>query len=73
MCNYIDESGNFCKIKSSLIGNCKHCNSTFCNKHRLPEDHACPKLQENSLKERSYLIDRLLKEKHVASKLDKNY
>jgi predicted nucleic acid binding AN1-type Zn finger protein len=71
MCNYITDSGLVCKFKSSLIGNCRHCKGDYCNKHRLQEDHLCPELYENSLKERSYLEIRLLKEKQIGSKITK--
>lgn len=29
----------------TLVGDCKWCSSSHCIKHRLPEDHDCPKLQ----------------------------
>merc|ERR1711907_51607 len=28
-----------------LIGDCKWCSKSFCQKHRLPESHACPEIK----------------------------
>jgi predicted nucleic acid binding AN1-type Zn finger protein len=32
---------NLCKSKASIIGQCTKCNRSFCNSHRLFEEHQC--------------------------------
>ncbi|KIM29071.1 hypothetical protein M408DRAFT_329087 [Serendipita vermifera MAFF 305830] len=29
-----------------VVGDCNHCQSSFCGNHRLPETHDCGKLKE---------------------------
>lgn len=70
MCELV-QNGHLCKNKNAMygLGNCKLCDSAFCTKHRLPESHVCTGLETNSLKERSYLQQRLLAEKTINKKI----
>jgi hypothetical protein len=34
---------DYCRKATYLPFSCKHCNGTFCEEHRLPEAHKCPK------------------------------
>jgi len=34
------------KIVHTLISNCRYCKQIYCDKHRLPETHFCPKLSK---------------------------
>ncbi|BGP54272.1 hypothetical protein JCM8202_000706 [Rhodotorula sphaerocarpa] len=35
-----------------IVGDCQLCSSSFCSRHRLAEDHSCPKL--SSCREQAY-------------------
>eukprot|EP01117_Protostelium_nocturnum_P014089 TRINITY_DN531_c0_g1_i8.p1 TRINITY_DN531_c0_g1~~TRINITY_DN531_c0_g1_i8.p1 ORF type:complete len:161 (+),score=58.27 TRINITY_DN531_c0_g1_i8:26-508(+) len=59
-----------CHAKPVLIvGDCKFCQSKFCGKHRLPEDHVCPEMQ--SCRDQSFMRNKmkLERERCVASKV----
>ena len=59
-----------CKKKCALlIGNCRYCESKFCESHRLPEVHQCSNIQE--CRDRHFIRnqDKLLSEKCVAAKV----
>ena len=61
-----------CPKKYTLIvGDCKHCQSKFCMKHRYPQAHQCEKIEEVMNKERKILKDRLMNDKCVQDKLFK--
>ncbi|EIE88012.1 hypothetical protein G6F46_001880 [Rhizopus delemar] len=52
-----------------IIGNCRYCQSNFCARHRLPEDHLCENL--TNCKQAAYERNsmKLLSERCVASKV----
>ncbi|KAG0760559.1 hypothetical protein G6F16_008376 [Rhizopus arrhizus] len=52
-----------------IIGNCRYCQSNFCVRHRLPEDHLCENL--TNCKQAAYEKNsmKLLSERCVASKV----
>ncbi|KAG1020290.1 hypothetical protein G6F26_009415 [Rhizopus arrhizus] len=52
-----------------IIGNCRYCQSNFCVRHRLPEDHLCENL--TNCKQAAYERNsmKLLSERCVASKV----
>lgn len=53
-CLYAKTAKNRCSICMGIatfgIGDCVYCKCNYCNTHRLPESHKCPKL-ENCRKE----------------------
>ncbi|KAG1141395.1 hypothetical protein G6F37_012143 [Rhizopus arrhizus] len=59
-----------CSEKSvKIIGNCRYCQSNFCVRHRLPEDHLCENL--TNCKQAAYERNsmKLLSERCVANKV----
>ena len=33
------------QIVVAIVGTCKHCTLSFCQKHRLPETHSCSQME----------------------------
>ena len=63
------ESEN-CKQKILSIGiQCKYCSKKFCAKHRIPEDHHCPGLEELRKSENMKNETNLMENKTVANKV----
>ncbi|KAI9281655.1 ubiquitin family-domain-containing protein [Sporodiniella umbellata] len=61
---------NSCSDKTvKIIGDCRYCQSKFCARHRLPEDHLCENLTScrQAAHERNSI--KLLSERCVASKV----
>jgi predicted nucleic acid binding AN1-type Zn finger protein len=52
-----------------IVGDCRYCQSRFCSRHRLPEEHDCANMSE--VKEASFKRnqDKLMAEKCVAAKV----
>ncbi|KAI8069332.1 polyubiquitin [Gongronella butleri] len=52
-----------------IVGDCRYCQSKFCSRHRLPEDHACVNLTtcKKAAHERNSI--KLLSERCIASKV----
>lgn len=45
-----------------LCFECHSCKSVFCSRCRMPEDHACPALEQMKQKKRNELSEKLLNE-----------
>ncbi|KAI8814071.1 hypothetical protein BJ742DRAFT_786356 [Cladochytrium replicatum] len=66
---------NRCKQKDcsdravKIVGFCRYCRKEFCGKHRLPEAHSCPDMQNCRDDATKKLTERLMSEKCVASKV----
>ncbi|KAL1926549.1 hypothetical protein VTP01DRAFT_5670 [Rhizomucor pusillus] len=52
-----------------IIGDCRYCQSKFCSRHRLPEDHACVNLLSCKQAAHERNSTKLLSERCVASKV----
>jgi len=52
-----------------IVGDCRYCQAKHCSRHRLPEAHACAKLNDVQKDSFARNADRLLGEKCVASKV----
>ena len=52
-----------------LIGDCRYCNSKYCDIHRLPEGHFCVNIQKCRDAHFQRNQDKLLSEKCVAPKV----
>lgn len=44
------EECDYCGKETELAFKCKYCGNVFCAKHRLPENHECPGLEEENEK-----------------------
>ena len=62
---------HLCKKKTSVAFECKHCDSEYCSKCRLPETHACPGLQSLKSAKLELLADTLNRQKIESSKVVK--
>lgn len=61
--------GDCNKKIGSLPFPCSHCSEKFCVNHRLPESHSCLFLEQMRLDKREQLVDGLMANKCVASKV----
>merc|ERR1711943_26574 len=52
-----------------LVGDCKWCQKSFCQAHRIPEAHACPNLKDCSAAARQINADKVGAHKCVASQV----
>ncbi|KAG8878312.1 hypothetical protein FRB97_002608 [Tulasnella sp. 331] len=52
-----------------IVGDCPHCEYHFCSQHRLPEQHACPKLEDCRAAAFNKNRDKLEGERTISSKL----
>merc|ERR1712199_21201 len=52
-----------------LVGDCKFCQKSFCQKHRLPETHACTEMQNCKAQAQEQLVAKMGTMKCVAQKM----
>ncbi|KAI9176159.1 hypothetical protein H9P43_006524 [Blastocladiella emersonii ATCC 22665] len=52
-----------------IVGDCRHCSSKFCSRHRLPEAHQCGNLDSCRKASHDQLAGKLMGEKCVATKV----
>ncbi|KAI0035713.1 hypothetical protein K488DRAFT_42654 [Vararia minispora EC-137] len=52
-----------------IVGQCAHCSSNFCANHRLPEHHACHKMEDCKQQAFNRNKAKLESERTVASKI----
>jgi hypothetical protein len=67
---------DYCRKATYLPFSCKHCNGTFCEEHRLPEVHECPKtyLEElTSLKPTTILKAIKEDEYRIVERMDREF
>ncbi|KAK4058458.1 hypothetical protein OIO90_000617 [Microbotryomycetes sp. JL221] len=57
------------QVSLRIVGDCSFCSTSFCGRHRLPEDHACPNLQNCKQEALDRLKTKLDSEKTVSEKV----
>ncbi|KAM0788412.1 hypothetical protein ACM66B_001549 [Microbotryomycetes sp. NB124-2] len=57
------------QVSLRIVGDCSFCSTSFCGRHRLPEDHACPNLQNCKQEALDRLKTKLDSEKTTAEKI----
>ena len=63
-----------CKKKPvRIIGDCKYCESKYCNNHRLPETHFCCNYIDVKNNSKKILENKIMNEKCIGEKLQNRF